>query len=177
MIENPLPAAKMTRFLLENVKIDTAQNTICKGDEELSVEPRLIRVIAKLATHQGEIVSRAELLREISDVSVIGDESLTQAISKIRQYLGDSPNQPKFIKTIPKKGYLLLAPATPLTSETNEVSQQKRNGFVFGSRNKYRIAIAALFLFVGLVFTIFHFSSEERTFFKKGEVEFIEKVE
>ncbi len=177
MIEKPSPEAKMARFLLENVEIDTIQNSICNNDEKLSVEPRLIRVIARLAINQGKVVSRDDLLREISDVSVIGDESLTQAISKIRQYLGDSSSQPKFIKTIPKKGYLLLIPVTPLTSEKNEVSQQKNNGFLFRNHNKYQIAIVALLLFVGLISTIIYFNSEQTTFYEKGEREFIEKVD
>lgn len=178
MIENPLPKATMTKFLLENVKVDTIKNTICKNDEDVSVEPRLIRVLVKLAENQGEVISRDELLKEISDNAIIGDESLTQAISKIRQYLGDTPSKPQFIKTVPKKGYVLLVSATSLDSEDNNVTPQPEQFKLSNSNfSKFHIAIITLLCLVALIALMNFFKADNTTFIEKGEREFIEKVD
>jgi len=178
MIDNPLQKVAKAKFLLGNVEIDPVKNTILKNGEEISAEPRLIRVIEKLVENQGEVVSREELLKEISGNAVIGDESLTQAISKIRQYLGDIPSRPQFIKTIPKKGYLVIVPVTEMgSSNAKETMNRELNIFKILIDNKFQLTIVALLCLVIFIAISSSFKTDNPTFNEQGEREFIEKGE
>jgi len=175
-----------TKFLLDDIKIDTVQNTIIRNEHLQNVEPRLIRVLVKLSESNGEIVTRSELLKELSGASVIGDESLTQAISKIRHYLGDTPSKPKFIKTIPKKGYMLLVPAVVNNLESDKIVGSTKHSLeltfsfdqLFKSAHTKLIAIAIVIAVVLIVLGVRStLDSEQVNFIEKGEIEFIEKVD
>lgn len=91
---------------------DSARNQIWLDGVSRTIEPRLVRLLEVLCAAGGEPVSRDALLSAISTASFAGDEALTQAISKLRHALNDDPKIPRYIKTIPRKGYALIAPVT-----------------------------------------------------------------
>jgi TolB-like protein/DNA-binding winged helix-turn-helix (wHTH) protein len=79
------------------------------------LEPKVMEVLAALAQRPGEVVEREELLRRIWGArAAVADEPLTRCIAELRRVLGDSRQTPAFIQTIPKRGYRLLCPVTPL---------------------------------------------------------------
>ncbi len=99
------------RFLLGDVVVDSAHHTLTLPDgRDVRLEPRLIRLLTRLAAAKGDPVLRDDLLEEVSSLPYAGDEALTQGISKLRQALGDTAKAPRFIKTIPRRGYALVAP-------------------------------------------------------------------
>jgi TolB-like protein/DNA-binding winged helix-turn-helix (wHTH) protein/Tfp pilus assembly protein PilF len=79
------------------------------------LEPKVMEVLAALAARQGEVVEREELLRVVwGPRAAVADEPLTRCIAELRRVLGDSRQTPVFIQTIPKRGYRLLCPVTPI---------------------------------------------------------------
>ena len=62
-----------------------------------------------LAEHHDQVVSRDQILDEVWNGVVVGDDALTAAIIKLRKALNDDSRNPRFIQTIPKKGYRLIA--------------------------------------------------------------------
>lgn len=91
-------------FIIANRYIvDTTRDTI--SDKQTStgskVEQRLIRVLALLAGHPNEVVSRDRLIKEVWNDYGGGDEALTQAISFLRKLLNDTDRT--LIETVPKK--------------------------------------------------------------------------
>lgn len=78
-------------------------------DPVLKVEPRLIEVLLRLATAQGKVVKKEELIEDIWDNYGGAEEALLQSISRLRKVLRDDARRPTVIETIPKKGYRLLA--------------------------------------------------------------------
>lgn len=167
MIENHSFDGHKQRFLLGPYEIDTHKNVVIKDDEPCSVEPRLIRVLVKLVEAEGNIVDRQTLLNELSDQSTASDESLTQAISKIRQLFNDDPKNPQYIKTIPRKGYLLMVAATdkPVITARSKPLQRPKPATAI-----YMVIIALLL--ASLAITLWPGEAE---FIEKGELEFIEK--
>jgi DNA-binding winged helix-turn-helix (wHTH) protein len=167
--------------MLGDVKVDCEQNVIIKDGIAKSIEPRLMRVIVLLSRSMGKLVTRQVLLQEISELAYASDESLTQAISKIRQLLGDSPREPEFIKTIPKKGYILLCPVSevPNTFDNKGLKTQivpaRKPPKAFFKAKYIVISIVLFFLIVLLSVGFFIFSPEESHFLEKGDTEFIEK--
>jgi Tol biopolymer transport system component/DNA-binding winged helix-turn-helix (wHTH) protein len=83
------------------------------GDEQ--IEPRLMRVLELLAESAGEVVTRDELLTKVWGDVVVGEETVTVTISQLRRLLGDDARQPRYIETIRKGGYRLVAAVEPLT--------------------------------------------------------------
>ncbi|MCC2605728.1 winged helix-turn-helix domain-containing protein [Planctobacterium marinum] len=178
MVEKHVKSGLSDRFTIGDVQIDSVNNTLTVNANKCNVEPRLIRIIVKLAQCSGNIVKRSELLEEISQQGVVSDESLTQAISKLRQLLGDSTKTPRFIKTIPRNGYMLLVPAFPVkpmfqTQYANKASVGEYKPKIPPiSTNQFFFAL--LFIIVIIVISV-SLWPEQTTFIEKGETEFIEK--
>lgn len=93
------------------------ENRITGGDEESRVEPRAMAVLVCLACHAGEVVTRTYLDQQVWHGSVVTDHALTNCISELRRRLGDTCDTPRFIETVPKRGYRLIAPVLPLVDE------------------------------------------------------------
>ena len=80
--------------------------------ETLRLPPKTIDVLCLLASRQGEVISRSEILDQIWQSGNGGDDSLNNAISSLRTAFGDDRKNPRYIETIPKRGYRLAAQVT-----------------------------------------------------------------
>lgn len=100
-----------------NCVVDPAANQIFikngAGEQTARLEPRMMRVLVLLAEQPGEVLSREFLIETIWENKFVGEEALTQAISRLRKVFGDNPHQPQFIETIPKNGYRIIADIEP----------------------------------------------------------------
>lgn len=74
-------------------------------------------VLVRLAERPGEVVTRTELLDAVWGGTVVQEEALTQAVSQLRRALDDDSRAQAIIETIPKQGYRLAAPVTPLAAD------------------------------------------------------------
>jgi TolB-like protein len=74
-------------------------------------------VLTRLAKADGHVVSRSELFDDVWPRAEVTDAVLTQCIVELRKALGDSAREPRYIETIPKVGFRLLAPITAHTEE------------------------------------------------------------
>jgi len=91
--------------------VEPALNQLSSATGQMvRVEPKAMAVLMHLAERAGQAVSREALLAAVWPGVVVGDDSLTQVIIKLRKALGDDPQQPTHIQTISKKGYRLIAP-------------------------------------------------------------------
>ncbi|MGB5743477.1 MAG: winged helix-turn-helix domain-containing protein, partial [Sedimenticolaceae bacterium] len=97
-------------FELDRWLVEPALGRIVSEDVVKKLEPRAMEVLVYLARHQGELVSRDELEREVWRGALVGYDAVTGTIIKLRKALQDSARQPRFIETIPKRGYRLIAP-------------------------------------------------------------------
>src|SRR6516164_1833060 len=77
---------------------------------KLSEQP--FQILAMLLARPGEIVSREELRERLwpSDTFVDFDQGLNNAVMRLREVLGDSSEHPRFIETLPRRGYRFIAP-------------------------------------------------------------------
>ncbi len=105
-------------FQLAQIEVYPDQSKIVTPEGERHVEPKVMAVLQCLAKHPQQVVSRTELLENVWTGTVVTDEVVTRCISELRNALGDSTKSPRFIQTIPKKGYKLLQRPTPLGVNT-----------------------------------------------------------
>ena len=78
------------------------------------MEPKVMAVLTLLAQHAGQVVLKPTLTAAIWNDYGGAEDSLMQAISKLRKVLGDQAKHPTFIETISKKGYRLIPAVHPL---------------------------------------------------------------
>lgn len=103
-------------FELGPWKVLPNQNRIESENGAVHLEPKVMEVLCVLAREQGEVVTRNALLEEVWAGTYVTDEVLSRAISVLRGNLGDDRKNPEFISTVPKTGYRLITPVTPLAS-------------------------------------------------------------
>lgn len=97
-------------FELGTWRVEPRAGFISNDAESIRLEPKVMNVLAVLASADGEVVSRQALLDEVWPNQVVTDDVLTTAISTLRRHLGDDPRQSRFIETVPKRGYRLIEP-------------------------------------------------------------------
>lgn len=104
-------------FRLHDRTVLPEQNRIAGDGEDAHVVPRTMAVLVCLAEHAGEVVTREFMDEHVWRGSVVTDHALTSCISELRDHLGDARGEPRFIETVPKRGYRLIAPVTPLEDQ------------------------------------------------------------
>ena len=87
-------------------------NELSHNGQTQRVEPKIMDVLVCLASHAGEVVSKETLIQTIWSDRFVTDEVLTTTIWELRKALGDDAKRPRFIQTIPRNGYRLIAPIT-----------------------------------------------------------------
>jgi len=102
--------------------VDTATDQLSRGDTTLRVEARTMRLLVCLAQRAGEVVSIDDLLGEVWAGVIVTPDSVYQAVTSLRRLLGDDPKQPRYIATVPRRGYRLIAPVEMLERDGSPVA-------------------------------------------------------
>ncbi len=100
-------------FKIGSWLVEPELNRIVRQKHQQAIEPRLMRLLVLLAAKPRELVAKDVIFDEVWGGLAVTDESLAQAISKLRKLLDDGPDGPVYIETIRKKGYRLVADVTP----------------------------------------------------------------
>ncbi len=90
--------------------VEPQLNTVSQNSASVRLEPKAMQVLLRMAESAGEVISKERLLRAVWGDSFVTDDVLTRSISALRRALCDTTTQPRFIQTIPKGGYRLIAP-------------------------------------------------------------------
>ena len=107
---NSTPAPSTESLQIGDWTVEPALNLLSAAGNSVKLEPKAMAVLAYLADRPGQVVSREALLAAAWTGVVVGDDSLTQVVIKLRKALGDAPENPSYIQTISKGGYRLIAP-------------------------------------------------------------------
>jgi len=93
-------------------EVDLEGRRLLKRGIPITLREQSFQVLAALIEHAGEIVTREALRRRLwsSDTFVDFEVALNSAVSRLRDALGDSADAPRFIETIPKRGYRFVVP-------------------------------------------------------------------
>ena len=86
-----------------------------------------MRLLMALAERPGEVVLSNELLDTVWKGVIVTPSSLYQSVAQLRQLLGDSVTEPRYIETVPRKGYRLVAPVLPLPAHLRALSARMRS--------------------------------------------------
>ncbi|HYK37813.1 winged helix-turn-helix domain-containing protein [Alloacidobacterium sp.] len=110
------PANSGRRISTGLFEVDLASGEVLRQGRRVPLQDQPFRVLALLLEHSGQIVTREQIQITLwpADTYVGFDEGLNTAIRKLRILFGDSADNPRFIETIPRRGYRFIAPVTEL---------------------------------------------------------------
>ena len=91
-------------------RLDTTNHLLWRNGDRVPVPPKGFDVLAYLVEHAGQLVTQDEILEALWPETFVNPEVLRKYILEIRRTLGDRPDTPEFIETLPKRGYRFIAP-------------------------------------------------------------------
>jgi len=141
--------ASMGQFCLNDWRVEVSANRLRRGPQDIKIESKVMEVLVYLAGRSGELVTREELERDVWAGRIVGYESLTSTINKLRKALSDDSRNPQYIETVSKKGYRLIANVSNCADKfktDGSTARQKIN-----TKNSTRIGIKAVLSVIVLV--------------------------
>ena len=93
----------------ESHHVEPSLNSVTGPAGAIRLEPKVMQVLVCLAENAGDVVSKERLMQSVWADAFVGDDVLTRGISELRRVFGDDAKEPRFIQTIPKTGYRLIA--------------------------------------------------------------------
>src|SRR5258708_861173 len=114
------------RILFGDYEADLRSGELLKNGKRVRLQAQRFKLVALLLERPGELVTREEICQKLwsGDTFVDFDRSLGTAVNKIREALNDSAAVPRFVETLPKRGYRFIAPVKPVAEPPQEVSPQ-----------------------------------------------------
>src|SRR5215469_8236130 len=113
-------------------ELDLAGRELRKGGALVKLQSQQLQLLALLAERAGEVVSREEIRRALWDDNtfVDFDQSINFCVNKVRDALGDDPQSPRYIETVPRKGYRFIAsiaeaPPEPAVASATETRTRR----------------------------------------------------
>ncbi len=150
------------QFRFGSYELDVTELELRKNGVRLKLQEQPFRVLAALVERPGEVVTREELHNRLwgDDTFVDFDQSLNKAVNRLREVLRDEASQPRYIETVPRRGYRFIAHVqasngtAPFSSPVPEVlltQHRASTGRQVGLRALIAVvSVAAVFLLVAV---------------------------
>ena len=122
LAETRSPAARA--FRIGAWRVEPRLGRLSSEAVEHIVEPKVMDVLVHLATRPGEVVSTEELVASVWRGRPMGDNPVHRCVSILRRALGDDAQRPRYIDTIPKRGYRVVAPVETVSGAPIGVDTQ-----------------------------------------------------
>ena len=118
-------SSNLARF--GNFELDLSSGELRRDGIPLKLQPQPARVLVLLVSRPGEVVARNELAERVwgSETFVDFERGLNFAIRQIRATLDDDADQPRYIETVPKRGYRFIAPLEQAPSAVQMYSPRR----------------------------------------------------
>ncbi|HEY6270294.1 MAG TPA: winged helix-turn-helix domain-containing protein [Candidatus Acidoferrum sp.] len=144
-----VPGPKILRFGV--FEVDLRAGELRKQGVRIKLQEQPFHVLAILLRRPGEVVAREELRSELwqSDTFVDFDNGLNTSINKLREALGDSADSPRFIETLPRRGYRFVAPVTGTDGATRG-SSTNDSGDTATRGRRILVTVAVIVLSAGI---------------------------
>jgi len=105
-MQSPEP---LTRFRFGEFELDPIGFRVLREGSEVPLEPKAVDLLLYLVQRPDQLVSKEELLASVWGGTAVTDNALTRVVAQLRRALGDEAHHPRFIETVPTRGYRFIA--------------------------------------------------------------------
>src|SRR5215510_1401518 len=118
------PPANGYRF--DEFFIDATNRQLSRAGEPVPLNSKYFDVLLLLVSRGGRLVEKRNIFDEVWDGVFVTDAALTQCVKDIRRQLGDDASNPRYIKTVPKHGYIFIGNAVESETEAPQAVAVQR---------------------------------------------------
>lgn len=123
-MQDAVQLPRLIRFATFEVDLDSGE--LRRNGLKLKLSGQPFQILAILLERPGTVVTREELQKRLwPDTFVDFDHNLNSAVNRIREVLGDSAESPRFVETVPKRGYRFIAPVAAPSGRTDQTTVEK----------------------------------------------------
>jgi len=121
-----------------NFRIDPEQRVLLRDGKVVPLTPKVFDTLLSLVERRRQVVSKDELMKFVWPDTFVEEGNLTQNISMLRKLLGESPDEPQYIETVPRRGYRFVAQVQEVAEEGLELVIRGPSGSESVSEQKHR---------------------------------------
>ncbi|MBU2893072.1 winged helix-turn-helix domain-containing protein [Colwellia sp. D2M02] len=123
-----MPQQPIEKVKVNEVEVDFVGLKLLINNEWLAVEARQLKLLHLFVKNHGKALSRNQIMNALWSDTIVSDNSVSQAVTQLRKSLHDDKDTPRFIKTVPRVGYQLIAELTfpEQVAKTVQSSRNKR---------------------------------------------------
>jgi DNA-binding winged helix-turn-helix (wHTH) protein len=134
-------------FYLGAWLVQPSLGRVSLDDRTVQVRPKVMDLLVYLAASPGAVISKDMLLNEVWGTEAISESALTRTIMELRNAVGDDADQPRFLETIPQRGYRLIAPVRAVTPAEPSRPRRRALALAIGIPTLLIAGSIALFVF------------------------------
>lgn len=158
---------KSIYVLNHSVQFDVEQQTLLVNDQQVRLDAKTSMLLAYFIRNSTRVLSRDELLEQVWSGIVVNDNTVNWTISQLRKALGDKAEAATFIRTIPKKGYQLIAQLEFVESAPSN-SQTLKNFPATVNSNRFNIMLLLCLFFISIAILAYWLSADDTPDYRLG---------
>jgi TolB-like protein/DNA-binding winged helix-turn-helix (wHTH) protein len=102
--------SSLSRFTLGDIHVDPPAYTLSRNGDQVALEPRAMAVLCYLVEHRDRVVTNEELMSALWDGVIVTPNAVVRVVAQLRKSLGDDARNPRYIRTVVRGGYQVVAP-------------------------------------------------------------------
>jgi DNA-binding winged helix-turn-helix (wHTH) protein/tetratricopeptide (TPR) repeat protein len=114
--------SRPTRYTFGPFVLDAAAFRLSRDGKAVTASPKVLDLLRYMLDRPSTLVTKEELFRVIWPDVIVSDNALTQAVSELRQALGDDSAKPTYVQTVARRGYRFIAPIEATVSQSSSHS-------------------------------------------------------
>jgi DNA-binding winged helix-turn-helix (wHTH) protein len=100
------------QFAFGDFVLDPDEKVLLRHGKSLPITPKIFQLLLVLVENHGHLVEKGFLMEKVWPDSFVEESNLTFSIRQLRKSLGDNKRAPRFIETVPRRGYRFIAEVT-----------------------------------------------------------------
>jgi DNA-binding winged helix-turn-helix (wHTH) protein/TolB-like protein len=108
-------------------RLDTRERILLRDGGVVALTPRLFDILLVLVENRGHILEKERVLKAVWQDTIVEEGNLTRNVSTLRKALGERPNNPQYIQTIPWRGYRFVADVREVADQIDELVIEERS--------------------------------------------------
>ena len=108
----------VSSYYFDDFFLDESNRQLSRDGNPVALNSKYLDVLVLLVSRAGQLVEKQHIFEEVWDGVFVTDAALTQCIKDIRKQLGDDASSPRYIKTVPKHGYIFIGTVIEADAQT-----------------------------------------------------------